>query len=156
MNAGPFLRAVVEAVHDARLDAILVGNAGAAVLGAPVTTEDFDFVIRRTSRNIEKLREIAEALDAELFRPFYPISNMIRLERDDGLQVDFLTRIHGIRSFEGLKSRAGVVDFGGWSVRVAHLKDIIKSKRAAGRPKDMAVLPTLEAVQREREAQGYK
>lgn len=37
---------------------------------------------------------------------------------------------------------------------VASLPDIIRSKRAAGRPKDIAVLPELEATQREREANG--
>jgi hypothetical protein len=90
-----------------------------------------------------------------LFQPFYPTSRMYRLERDDGLQVDFLMRLDGIRSFESLRSRSDRLVFkDGWSVVVASLPDIIKSKRAAGRPKDRAVLPELEATQREREARG--
>ena len=149
------LRSVVEAVEEARLEAILVGNAGAAVLGARVTTMDFDFMIRRTPENMRKLRAIADELGGTLFQPFYPVSRMYRLERDDGLQVDFLMQLDGIRSFEGLRARSERLDFdGGWSVTVASLPDIIKSKRAAGRPKDIAVLPELEATQREREAAG--
>jgi hypothetical protein len=142
VNAAPLLRSVAVAVADAGLEAILVGNAGAALLGARVTTLDFDFMIRPTPANLRKLRAIADQLDAVLFRPYYPTSRMYRLERDDGF-----------RSFESLRSRSERADFaGGWSVTVASLPDIIKSKRAAGRPKDLAVLPELEATQREREA----
>jgi hypothetical protein len=35
---------------------VLIGNAGAALHGAPVTTVDFDFLFRRTARNLQKLR----------------------------------------------------------------------------------------------------
>jgi hypothetical protein len=155
MDASPVLRSITDAVAVAGLEAILVGNAGAALLGASVTTQDFDFMIRPTAGNLRKLRAIADALSGTLFQPFYPTSRMYRLERDDGLQVDFLMRLDGIRSFESLRSRSDRLVFkDGWSVVVASLPDIIKSKRAAGRPKDRAVLPELEATQREREARG--
>lgn len=104
---------------------------------------------------MRKLRAITRALDGILLRPYYPVSDMYRLERDDGLQADFLMAMHGIRSFESLRAKSERLTFnGGWSVVVASLPDIIKSKRAAGRPKDIAVLPELEATQREREAVG--
>ena len=38
LNAGPLLDAVVVALAEARLEAILIGNAAAAIQGAPVTT----------------------------------------------------------------------------------------------------------------------
>jgi hypothetical protein len=40
-----------------------------------------------------------------------------------------------------LRSRSISVRVGSETVRVASLEDILKSKRAAGRPKDLAVLP---------------
>jgi hypothetical protein len=52
--------------------------------------------------------------------------------------------IHGVRSFESLRSRATRLEIGGADLWVAALEDVIKSKRAAGRPRDTAVLPTLE------------
>jgi hypothetical protein len=146
------LRSIAEALTDAGLEAILVGNAGAALLGARVTTMDFDFMIRQTPANMRKLRDVTRALGGALWRPFYPVSDMYRLERDDGLQADFLVAMHGVRSFESLRAKSERLIFnGGWSVVVASLPDIIRSKRAAGRPKDIAVLPELEATQRERE-----
>jgi predicted nucleotidyltransferase len=60
------------------------------------------------------------------------------------MQVDFMGSIHGIRSFEGLRARATVVDVSGAAVRVASLDDVIRSKRAAARPRDLAVLALLE------------
>ena len=43
MNAAPLLNSVVAALAAVRLEAILIGNAAAAIQGAPVTTVDFDF-----------------------------------------------------------------------------------------------------------------
>ena len=53
-------------------------------------------------------------------------------------------RIDGIRSYESLRSRATAVTFGDQPLLIASMADIIKSKRAAGRPQDLAILVTLE------------
>ena len=63
---------------------------------------------------------------------------------DETLQVDFMDEVSGIRSFEGVRKRARPVQVGSATVRVAALADIIKSKRAANRPRDLAVLEILE------------
>ena len=52
--------------------------------------------------------------------------------------------IHGIRSFEGVRARAALIEIEGVPILVASLEDIIRSKRAAGRPRDRAVLEILE------------
>ena len=127
------------------LEAVLIGNAAAALQGAPVTTVDFDFLFRKTPRNLAKLKALAKALSATVLRPYYPASDLYRLTRDDdGLQVDFMGTVHGIRSFAGLRDRATVIAVGRAPVRVAALADIIRSKRAARRPRDLAVLEVLE------------
>jgi hypothetical protein len=55
-------------------------------------------------------------------RPYYPASDLYRVVRDDdGLQVDFMTTIHGVRSFEGLRDRAVLVEIGGTTILVASL-----------------------------------
>jgi hypothetical protein len=84
-------------------------------------------------------------LQAVVFRPHDPASGLYRLSRDeDGLQLDFMTAVDGISSFEGLRERAQRISFGPTSVLVADLADIIKSKKAAGRPRDLAVIDILE------------
>jgi predicted nucleotidyltransferase len=154
MDAKPILISVARALREQGLEAVLIGNAAAAVQGAPVTTIDIDFFIRKTPANVTRLKGLAQALGAVLFKPFYPVSGLFRLSRDtDALQLDFMTSLDGVGSFNSIRSRATAVDFGGEKLWVADLADIIKSKRAAGRPKDLGVLHALEATLKEKEAQ---
>jgi predicted nucleotidyltransferase len=144
VDAKPYLTEVARRLQEVGLDAVLIGNAAAALQGAPVTTVDFDFLFRKTPRNLQKLKALARALGSTVLRPYYPISDLYRVVRDDGLQVDFMATIHGIRSFEGVRDRADTIEIDGVPLRVASLTDIIKSKRAARRPRDLAVLDILE------------
>jgi hypothetical protein len=111
-------------------------------------------MFRKTTGKLTKLRRLADDLDAVVMHPFYPASELYRVIRDrDGLQFDFIAKSDGIRSFETLQSRASMAHFGGNDLRVASLEDIIRSKKAANRPQDRAVLPVLRkhTVKRSRE-----
>jgi hypothetical protein len=96
-------------------------------------------------------RPLAAFADAVILRPYYPVSKLHPMVDDDtGLQADFMPVIHGVRSFASLKSRAESRTVGGFAVLVASLDDIIKSKKAAGRDRDRAVIPILEKTLRAR------
>ena len=58
----------------------------------------------------------------------------------------YLTIADGIKSFASVRSRATEVDFDncGATIYIASLEDIIASKKAVGRPKDLAVIEELE------------
>ena len=145
VDATPVLVEIGRRLNDLKLDAVLIGNAAAALQGAPVTTVDFDFLFRKTPRNLAKLKAFARGLGAVVLRPYYPASDLYRVSRDDdGLQVDFMGTIHGIRSFEGLRDRATMIELDGVTLRVASLEDVIRSKKAARRPRDLAVIEVLE------------
>jgi hypothetical protein len=145
MNAEPLLNRIASVFATHRLEAVMVGNAAAALHGAPVTTLDVDFMFRKTPASMKKLKAVAKEFAAEIFQPFYPSSALFRvMNEDQGLQLDFMSVLHGIRSFEGLRSRSSSVQFGEHELRIAALADIIKSKRAAGRDQDLAVLKVLE------------
>jgi hypothetical protein len=151
MTAEPILALVASLLKKHRLDVVLIGNAAAALQGSPVTTLDIDFMFRSTAGNLRKLRGIARDLGATVLRPYYPVSQLFRVARDsDGLQVDFMARIDGIRSYQGLRARAVSMTLAGHELLIADLADIIRSKAAAGRPQDLAVLPILRKTQREK------
>jgi predicted nucleotidyltransferase len=153
MNAEPLLCRIARVFAEHRLEAVMIGNAAAALHGAPVTTLDVDFMFRKTPANLRKLKAVATSLGATIFRPYYPSSDLFRVVNDErGIQLDFMCRLHGIRSFEGLRSRAVRVQFGERSLRIACLADIIKSKRAAGRDRDLAVLDILQKTLDEQKA----
>jgi len=157
MDATPLLARLMLALHAAHLEVVLIGNAAAALHGAPVTTLDFDFMFRATPTNLRKLKAVAAALEAVILRPYYPVSNLYRMVDDaTGLQADFMPAIHGVRSFEGLRSRAVERATQGAPLLVASLADIIASKRAAGRDRDLAVLPVLEKTLRAVQAADEK
>lgn len=152
MNAEPLLIRIAKVFADHRLEAVMVGNAAAALHGAPVTTLDIDFMFRKTPANLKKLKAVAASLKAVILKPYYPVSDLFRVINDDrGIQLDFMSRLHGIRSFEGLRSRATSVAFGKHELKIASLADIIKSKRATGRDRDLAVLGILERTLDEQE-----
>src|SRR5881396_3808576 len=100
MNAEPLLNSVVAALAEVRLEAILIGNAAAALQGAPVTTVDFDFMFRNTPANLKKLKVLADRLGARILKPYYPSSDLYRVVNDSrGVQLDFMSALHGIKSF---------------------------------------------------------
>ena len=157
MNAELVLHQLAAIFQEYHLEAILIGNAAAALQGAPVTTLDFDFMFRKTPANLRKLKTLAARLNGQLLKPFYPVSGLYRLMIDEkGLQLDFMPAIHGIKSFASLRSRATAVPFGNSVLLVADMKDIIKSKKALGRPKDKAVLEILERVWDEKKKKSEK
>jgi len=161
MDAAPILIRVARVLRETALEAVMIGNAAAALQGAPVTTVDVDFLFRKTPANLRKLKKVARALDAMILRPYYPASDLYRLMAEDqALQLDFMAAIHGMRSYNSVKNRAISVDVGGETFLVASLPDIIASKRAANRPRDRAVIDVLTTTLEKqenvapREAQG--
>ena len=145
MNASPLLAKIAKVMHMVRLEAIMVGNAAAALHGAPVTTLDIDFMFRKTPTNMRKLKEFANALDAQILKPYYPASSLYRVVNEDtGMQVDFMSILHGIKSFENLRSDAIDVEFEGHNLKIASLEKIIRSKKKLGRSRDLAVIEILE------------
>lgn len=144
MTAEPLLELAARLLAKHRLDAVLIGNAAAALQGSPVTTLDLDFMFRKTAGNLTKLRRIADDLQAVVLHPFYPASELYRILRErDGLQFDFMAKVDGIQSFDLLRSRSATTRFGRYDLKIASLEDITASKKAANRPQDRAVLPVL-------------
>ncbi|MGE3843797.1 MAG: hypothetical protein AB7I50_19670 [Vicinamibacterales bacterium] len=68
---------------------------------------------------------------------------------DVARQIDFMATIHGIRSFEGVRDRATGIEVGRAPLLVAAPADVIGSKRAARRPRALAVLEILEKTREE-------
>jgi len=61
--------------------------------------------------------------------------------------VDLLGEVLGIGYYEDAIKGALTYDLFGYEFRVIDIAKLIASKRAAGRPKDLLVIPELEAIQ---------
>jgi hypothetical protein len=147
-----FLATLWRALADVHLEAILVGSAGAAIQGAPITTQDFDILIRDTPLNRTKLDAVAAAIGAARPRKLSPLASVVTLVGAE-IPIDVLfDEMVGALKFEAVRSRSVTVALGNVTIVSASLTDIISSKRAANRPKDRAQLPVLESTLRVLEA----
>ncbi len=132
-----FLRAMV--CH--RVPFLVVGLAAAALQGAPAVTQDVDLWVRDLGD--PRFRRALAAVGAALVPSVG--TNPPMLAGPGVTLFDLVLRMDGLGDF-AREARAAVrIEIErGLSVPVLPLERIIASKRAAGRPKDLLVLPVLE------------
>jgi nucleotidyltransferase DUF2204 len=138
------LVSLARALRRAKLEAVIIGNVASMLNGAPVTTQDIDLLIRDTRLNRRKLARFAEEIGGGAPLPVSELSNVVSIEGDLAVPVEVhFDRISGDLTFARVRARAEVVLVEDEKLKVASLADVIRSKQAADRPKDRAVLPIL-------------
>ena len=133
----------------AGVDYLFIGKSGAILLGYPDTTQDVDIFLPSSPRNAERvvqaLRELGFELDAALTISILRSSEIILL-KNGPFALDLIHAPDGIESFAAAKSRSVLAE---GRFPVVSLDDIIASKRATGREKDLADLARLEQFRSE-------
>ena len=138
-----FVLAVLHALAAAGLEAIFVGNAAAAIQGVPVTTQDIDLLVRDTPKNHEKIARFCTELGLPAPVDVSPLSRT-KTVLGGAWPVDLIfDAISGGLDFASVRSRSRAIPIADAQATVASLADIIRSKEAANRAKDRAVLPLL-------------
>lgn len=138
-----FLERLLEAVASTRLDAIVVGMTAAALQRVPVMTEDVDLLVRdtpATRRKLERLRAALGNLALLKASELAPVETLIGADVPVDVTYD---RLPGGLTFAQVKARSVKVEVGSQTARVASLDDLIRSKQALRRPKDLAHLEIL-------------
>jgi hypothetical protein len=141
-----FLEQLALALSEVGLEAIIVGMAAAAVQGVPAMTEDVDLLVRDTALNRKKVAKLCERLGG--LKPV-KASELADVETLLGgaAPVDIVyDHLPGGLTFARVKAGSANLRIGKGTARVASLRDIIQSKKAANRPKDIAQLPLLEST----------
>ncbi len=138
-----FVLEVLAALRESGVEAIVVGSVAALLQGAPVTTDDMDVLIRDTPANRAKLQDLEQRLGGKAVALSPPSSALRITTRQANLDILF-DELPGGLGFQGLRARSAQLDLGDVVAVVASLEDIIASKEAAGRPKDIAQLPILK------------
>ena len=128
--------------HDVQY--LFIGKFGAILYGYPGTTQDIDIFPRKDKSNCERLakalEELGFRLDEKLKAAILTGKDFIQI-RGGPFPIDFVFAPDGIESFEDAEKRKNLVER---QFSCASIDDIIKSKRAAGRPRDKEELPRLE------------
>ena len=113
--------------------------SGAILQGVPATTLDTDLWINLPSRSYMRMINLARAQGATM------VANTV-IELVDGALVNFVYEPDGLDTFDKEHRRSPTIRWFGMPVKVLRLDRIAASKRAAGRPKDIAHMPLLETV----------
>jgi len=142
---------------------VVIGGVAARLWGSPTMTNDVDICYSRDAVNLERLAAALGDLDARLRGvdeevPFRLDSTTLA----NGQNFTFTTRLGsldilgmpaGVRDFRELAANAINFDLGeGVIVKVCDLQDLIRMKRATGRPKDRIEVEVLTAVSEERDS----
>jgi hypothetical protein len=138
---------------------VLIGGFAGRLWGSNTITNDLDICYARDRPNLEALaaalREVGATLrGAPKDVPF--LLNALTLERGDHFtfetrlgDLDCLGTPTGSKGFQELVDGSAEMVVDSVSVLVASLHDLIRLKRAAGRPKDLVEVEILAALREE-------
>jgi hypothetical protein len=143
---------------------VVIGGIGARLRGSTTITNDLDVCYARDDENLARLAAALQELNARLRGveedvPFILDAESLKkgdhfpFETDIG-SLDILGTSAGVDGFEALYRAGSDMEVRGVTVRVASIDDLIRMKRAAGRPKDRVELEILGALREELEARG--
>jgi hypothetical protein len=137
-----FVLAVLAACKKVRLEVIVVGSVAGLLQGSPVATQDLDLLVRDTPANRRKIQALGTTLGARPV-PISELSSALRIPLPTAAVDLLFDRLPGNLTFQALRARSLRIALGEQVAHVARLEDVIASKEAAGRPKDLAQLPML-------------
>lgn len=138
------------------VELVVVGGLAAALHGVPYVTFDIDVTPEPSRQNLDRLSTALTELGARIRTQDEPeglpfghdgaslqagkVWNLVTTFGD----LDLTMSPSGTRGFDDVVQGSTEVRLGRSSTRIASLETVIRSKRAADRLKDRAVLPLLE------------
>jgi hypothetical protein len=149
---------ILQVLRKHEVNFVLIGGMAATAHGSPQITNDVDITPERAAENLRRLSAALKELDARIRTesepeglPFdHDAESLARLEvlslvtNAGDLDISFTPT--GTRGFGDLSRQAVRMMPFGVATQVASLADVVRSKEAAGRLKDLAALPTLRRL----------
>jgi predicted nucleotidyltransferase len=141
---------------EAKVDFVLIGGLAAIAHGSAYNTFDLDICYDRKKDNVirlcqmlnhlhARLREIPEDLLIKIDMETILIGLNFTLETDAG-DLDLLGEVQPLGMYDAVRHHSQPVEVFGQTIQVLTLDALIRAKRAAGRTKDLLILPELEAL----------
>ena len=150
-----------------QVEVVVIGDLAAATWGISCITQVVDFCFKPSSENVVRLSqalmplhprlrvqgltdEEAQVLPFQLDKQTLQQNNILTLQTDI-VALDLMSSVPGVGDYEKVQDAATKVPVYGCEFLVLDLPGLIISKRAAGRPKDLLLIPQIEAALRLRE-----
>lgn len=155
---GPFdARELFRALARHDVAYVTIGGIAIQAYGGQRLTQDLDVAIASSTGNLARLAVALLDLDARILgpegkrsrsvptAPLLASSDQWHLITAHG-PLDILTLPAHLGSFDDMRDRAHEIALGDLSIPIAHRDDLLKMKRAAGRPQDLADVKLLESL----------
>jgi hypothetical protein len=152
-----FAKEIIVRLAKAHVEFVVAGGISAVLQGdlIPVTI-NLDLCYRRTPANIARLvialgplqpkpRGFPADLPFTFDAPTLELGSNFTLEID-GENLDLLGEMAAIGRYEDVVGQAAELGVAGFKIKVLSLADLIATKQAVGRPKDLAAIPVLKAT----------
>jgi hypothetical protein len=143
---------------------VLIGALGARLHGFPRVTADADITPARDEENLDRLAAALRELEAKVYTENVPEglpfdcsartlarADLWNLVTDAG-RLDVTFQPSGTEGYDDLASGAVRFDVFGTTLAVASLEDIVRSKEAAGRPRDRQDVLVMREMLRRRKS----
>ena len=150
-------RELFQALARHGVEYVTVGGVAIQAHGAQRFTRDLDVVIATSKDNMDRLAAALSEVDARILGPdgrrsrSTPNAPMLasgdqwHLVTSFG-RLDLLTLPMHLGSFADVRARAYDVPLGDVTVPIAHRDDLLRMKRASGRPQDLEDVRLLESL----------
>jgi predicted nucleotidyltransferase len=149
-------RELLARLSDAGVEHVVIGGLAVITHGHVRATLDLDICYARTPENIKRLVAALAPIHPRLRGappelPFFWDERTLRnglnftLVTDEG-DIDVLGEVTGLGNYNDIALRAIDLEIYGAHVMLLSLEDLIRSKAAAGRAKDLVDLEALKAI----------
>jgi predicted nucleotidyltransferase len=150
---------LLAALHDEKVEFIIVGGLAATIHGSTRLTLDIDICYSRSEANLERLvtalaphrpylRGAPEGLPFDWSVHTLRAGLNFTLTTKIGF-IDLLGEIAGGGRYENLLPHSESITLFGHPAKCLNLEWLIRTKRAAGRPKDLEAIAELELIRDE-------
>ena len=139
-----------------QVEFIVVGGVAATLHGSSHFTQDLDICYSRESADLQRLANALQSMHARLRGVPEDVPFLLEAEPlKRGLNFTFLTdlgdldllgEVSGVGSYDEALKTSVQYELFGHLYQILSLETLIAAKRAAGRAKDLLILPELEAL----------
>ncbi len=139
----------IRILNQHRVRYLVIGGYAVAFHGHPRATDDIDVLIAPDEENVQRIERALVDFVGMAPRP-ESLRSPKGIVRIGGpiTHIDITTKVDGLAAFEPLWARREGGELMGEPASFLSLRDLLRTKRAANRPKDQGDIVALEAIQR--------
>jgi len=153
------LRELFRVLAEHRVEYLIIGGVAAQVHGRRRTTKDLDLTPAPDAENLERMAAALLALDAHPAElgpnAPAPTAEQLRLAAivpplaTTHGYLHILNEVPGAATYTEMRSRGLTTELDGIAINIVGVDDLIRMKKASGRPSDIEDIEALAAVARQ-------